>query len=112
MAAFVKGDVVVVPFPFSGTPGAKRRPAIVLVSWPFASSTDYMLCLISAKRVADPYLLPLAIEDIEGGSLARPSYVRPTYLFTADEGLILYKVGRLKADRLSEIIQQIVSILT
>ncbi len=30
MAAFVKGDVVVVPFTFSDLTNAKRRPALVL----------------------------------------------------------------------------------
>ncbi len=29
MAAFVKGDVVIVPFPFSELSQAKRRPALV-----------------------------------------------------------------------------------
>ncbi len=31
MATFVKGDVVIVPFPFSDLTQAKRRPALVIV---------------------------------------------------------------------------------
>ena len=30
MAKFIKGDVVVVPFPFSDLTNAKRRPALVI----------------------------------------------------------------------------------
>jgi len=30
MAKFVKGDIVVVPFPFSDSTQAKRRPALIL----------------------------------------------------------------------------------
>ena len=30
MAGFVKGDVVVIPFPFSDLTETKRRPALVL----------------------------------------------------------------------------------
>ena len=30
MATFVKGDVVIVPFPFSDLSQAKRRPALVV----------------------------------------------------------------------------------
>ncbi len=30
MARFIKGDVVVVPFPFSDLTRAKRRPALVV----------------------------------------------------------------------------------
>lgn len=32
MGKFVKGDVVVVPFPFSDLSAAKRRPALVIAT--------------------------------------------------------------------------------
>jgi mRNA interferase MazF len=33
MARFIKGDVVVVPFPFSDLSSSKRRPAFVAASF-------------------------------------------------------------------------------
>jgi mRNA interferase MazF len=111
MGAFVNGDIVVVPFPFSAVQGSKRRPAIVMASWPFAGSTHYLLCSISSQRAPDPFLVPLVAADVEGGTLALQSYARPTYLFTADEDLITYRLGTLKADRLSEIVAKIVRLL-
>ncbi|MDR3302598.1 MAG: hypothetical protein LBT01_08770 [Spirochaetaceae bacterium] len=30
MGKFIKGDIIVIPFPFSDLPGAKRRPAFVI----------------------------------------------------------------------------------
>jgi len=32
MATFIKGDVVIVPFPFSDLSQAKRRPALVVAN--------------------------------------------------------------------------------
>lgn len=111
MATFVKGDVVVVPFPFSVGPGSKRRPTLIVASWPFAGGTDYLLCLISSQAVNDPYLMPLDAGDIQGGTLSRQSYVRPTYLFAVDEGLIAYKVGTLESEKFKQVVEEIVSVL-
>ena len=41
MEEFVKGDVVIVPFPFSDLTQAKRRPALVIAS---LSGADVILC--------------------------------------------------------------------
>jgi mRNA interferase MazF len=111
MARFVKGDVVVVPFPFSAAPGSKRRPALVLASWAFGSSNDYLLCLISTQTVPDPYCLALEPDDIEYGVLHRASYVRPAYLFTADEALIVRKFGQLRAEKLARVLQTLNDVL-
>lgn len=46
MARFVKGDVVVVPFPFSDLTSAKRRPALILAE---LEGDDRILCQITSQ---------------------------------------------------------------
>ncbi len=67
MARFVKGDVVVVPFPFSDLSQAKRRPALVLTN---LEGDDLILCQITSQQVRDQYAIKLDHEDFEGAGLS------------------------------------------
>jgi len=104
MGKFVKGNIVVVPFPFSDLSSSKRRPALVLVD---LKSNDFILCQITSKTVLDDFAVTLNVADIEDGTLNATSNIRPNKLFTADKGIVLYKVGTLRNDRLSEVINKI-----
>ncbi|MDJ0633262.1 MAG: hypothetical protein QNJ34_08750 [Xenococcaceae cyanobacterium MO_188.B29] len=44
------------------------------------------------------------------GGLNQNSNIRPNRLFTADQGIILYKAGQLKVDKLKEVINKIIDI--
>lgn len=56
MGAFVKGDVVVLPFPFSDLSVTNRRPALVVASLP---GDDVILCQITSRDVANPNAISL-----------------------------------------------------
>lgn len=108
MGRFVKGDVVVVPFPFSDLSNAKRRPALVLAE---LQGNDLILCQITSQTIRDPYAIALTSQDFQTGSLKQTSNIRPNRLFTADRSIILYKVGQIGEAKLSAVIGQIMSIL-
>ncbi len=80
MARFVKGDVVVVPFPFSDLTRAKRRPALVVAEM---ERDDLILCQITSQRIRDRYAIPIDDKDFQTGSLKQRSNGRPNRLFTA-----------------------------
>ena len=94
MAGFVKGQVVVVPFPFSDLSGSKRRPAFVLADLP---GNDIILCQITSQDSKDN-LVALAISDFVEGSLQVSSFIRPSRIFTADKNIIMCKAGKVKKD--------------
>ena len=108
MERFIKGDVVVVPFPFSDLTQAKRRPALVIAE---LEGDDFILCQITSQRIKDKYAVPIEDDDFETGTLKQRSNVRPNRIFTADRHIILYRVGHLKPEKINQIIERIVSIL-
>ena len=92
MGRFVRGDVVVLPFPFSDLSAAKRRPALVVAD---LAGDDVILCQITCQIKRDPYALPLTNSDFTTGGLRGDGHIRPNRLFTADSGIVLYKVGTI-----------------
>ena len=108
MERFIKGDVVVVPFPFSDLTAAKRRPALVIAE---LSGDDLILCQITSHKIIDTYSIELNDNNFESGNLNKNSNIRPNRIFTADKKILLYKVGHLKKEKITETIDKIISIL-
>jgi mRNA interferase MazF len=108
MARFVKGDVVIVPFPFSDLTQTKRRPALVITT---LTGDDLILCQITSQSISDRYAILLNNDDFSSGNLNQPSNIRPNRLFTADKQIILYKAGQIKLEKLTEVVNQIVTII-
>jgi mRNA interferase MazF len=108
VAGFVRGDVVVVPFPFSDLTNAKRRPALVLAR---LDGDDVILSQVTSQTVKDRYAVELKVGDFADGGLNLTSNVRPNRVFTADTRIILYRVGSVKPAKLTEVVGRLVAIL-
>ncbi len=68
MGKFVRGDIVVVPFPFSDLTDSKRRPALVLTD---LKGDDIILCQITSKNRHDSYSIVLDDSDFELNSVRK-----------------------------------------
>ncbi len=73
MARFIKGDVVVVPFPFSDIIQSKRRPALIISK---LGGNDLILCQITSQSIKDNYAISLEDNDFETGNLKQISNIR------------------------------------
>jgi len=100
MEEFMKGDVVVVPFPFTDLSASKKRPALVIAK---LQGDDLILCQISGKERSDKYSINLENSDFKEGNLDVSSIIRPNRLVTAEISIISYKIGYLKTEKLKEV---------
>ena len=107
MGKFVKGDIVVINFPFSDLTGAKRRPALVLSD---LDGDDIILCQITGQSKADKYSITLIYDDYEDGSLKAESIVRPNKLFTADKNAIIYLACRITSAKTDEVVDAVIDL--
>lgn len=109
MEELVKGDVAVLPFPFSDLSAVKKRPALVAAT---LKGDGIILCQITSAERKDYLAIPLANSDFQEGSLNLNSNIRPNKLFTADKSLILYKAGSLKKRKIQEVEAAIIRIFS
>jgi len=105
----MKGDVVVVSFPFSDLSSSKRRPALVVAK---GSERDLILAQITSKAFRDAYAIELTSDNFVSGGLHLLSYARPNKIFTAEAGIILYKLGCLKPEKMNEVVSAIIGLLS
>ncbi|NJK95474.1 MAG: type II toxin-antitoxin system PemK/MazF family toxin [Bacteroidetes bacterium] len=109
MERFVKGDVVVIPFPFSDLSGSKKRPAFVLADLP---GDDIILCQITSQNSLDSYAIALESSHFISGNLPVASLIRPSRIFTADKNIIIRKAGKVNDTILENVIKIIIDILS
>jgi mRNA interferase MazF len=109
MGRFIKGDVVVVPFPFSDLSGNQKRPTLVIADLP---GEDIILCQITSKHKSDSFAIPLNTGDFSTGVLPIDSFIRPNKIFTAYKTLILSIAGHLSDVKIHETLKAIVNIIS
>ena len=108
MERFVKGDVLVVPFPFTNQNASKKRPALVVAR---LKGDDLIILMISSKIRADKYSVSLADRDFKHGELPLISEVRVNRVTTIDQSIVLRKIGSLKSEKVNEIISKLIQVL-
>ena len=108
MERFVKGDVIVLPFPFSDLSASKKRPALVLAD---LEGNDVVLFQITSEARFDKDSLKLKASDFKKGKLSVVSMIRPNKLFTADISTIHYKVGSLKIEKINKTIKTLIRLI-
>jgi mRNA interferase MazF len=93
----IKGDIVLVNFPFTDLSQTKLRPAIIL--WVDQAGSDVVLCAITSQntdRLKDgEFLISTEDPEFKSTGLRVRSKARVTRIVTLNRELVLRKLGRL-----------------
>lgn len=91
---YSRGDVVVVPFPFTDRSSIKRRPAVVLNNVQFQISSGHVVLGMITSTSGPTWPDDVPLSDLESAGLSRHSRFRPKLATLADD-LVIRRAGRL-----------------
>ncbi len=98
MTTYERGDIVLVPFPFSNQTATKKRPAVVISSSLYNEKTnDIVIIAVTSKIEKNTDVGECLISDWQVAGLLKPSAVKPA-ISTIEHVLVLKKLGSLSAN--------------
>jgi mRNA interferase MazF len=102
----IKGDIVLIPFPFTDLSGNKNRPAVILID----SEEDVTVCFITAQlKWQTEFDIILKPSDLNG--LKKLSLVRLTKFATIDKDLIIGRLGSFDDNNIDLLNSNLIKIL-
>ncbi len=108
MEGLVKGDIIVIDFPFSSFKELKRRPVLILK---IPKGEDVIVSQITGSSYEKSAEIEIENKDFRQGSLKRESFVRIDKIASIEKSLIKYKIGSLKSEKFNEIIERVCSFI-
>jgi mRNA interferase MazF len=100
-----KGDIVLIPFPFTDLSGIKNRPALILADGEIDITVSFITTQLKWQEDFD-----VKIEPSQTNGLKRTSLIRLTKLATIDKDLVIGKLGNLSQDELTSVDNNLVKI--
>lgn len=101
-----KGDIILVPFPFTDLAGNKYRPALVLIE----SKYDVTVCFITTQ-IQWKEELDIIVSPTNFNGLKKKSLVKLTKFATIDKDLVWGRIGTLENSYILQINKNLTEVL-
>lgn len=109
MTSYNRGDVVLMPFPFTDLSTQRQRPAVVLSGDRFhQGGQDVIIAAITSQQASMFTDYPL--QDWQSAGLLGPSVIRVGKLLTLHKALVRRKLGALAPSDLREVEKRLVQV--
>ena len=99
-----RGDLLLVPFPFTDLSATKRRPVLALTA---PDRFGDFIALPVTSRPQIEHVVPIGASDLVSGTLPVTSWVRTNRVVTLNVSLVVKTVGRVSERKIAAAVQQV-----
>jgi mRNA interferase MazF len=103
---FERGDLLLVPFPFTDLSATKRRPVLAVTA---ADNYGDFIAIPVTSRPQAEHGLPIAATDMLTGTLPVASWIRTNRIVTLNASLVVKIVGRISERVVSDAVARFCS---
>jgi mRNA interferase MazF len=93
-----KGNIILIPFPFTDLSGKKLRPAVILIATDYDLTVSFITTQLKWKENTDLELVPTNLNGIK-----MPSLIRLSKIATIDRSLAIGKLGELHQNEIIDL---------
>jgi mRNA interferase MazF len=107
---YKRGDVVLVPFPFTDLSSNKQRPALVVSSDAFNSTHSDIVVVAITSHVPvsmGPDEFFISQDELRHCGLPKPSILKLSKIVTLHQRLTIKRIGSMSQPSLEKVLQQI-----
>ncbi len=107
-----RGDLVLVPIPFTDLSSNVRRPVIVISNDTYNQTTaDMVVVAMTSNLTATPHSFVITSADLVAGSLNHPGRVRADKIYTLAQSIVVRTFGKVNDATFDRIRQLLADLL-
>src|ERR1044072_4197368 len=99
-----RGDLLLVPFPFTDLSANKRRPVLALTA---PDRFGDFIALAVTSRPQIEHAMPITTADLVSGALPAASWIRTNRIVTLNISLVVKTVGRVSERAIGAAVRQV-----
>ena len=108
---YKRGEIVLVPVPFSDLSSIKKRPVLVISNTTHNfTSPDMIVVAITSNLVQNGIVIEQS--DLKTGELPKKSLIRCEKIYTLEQSIIVKRFGVLSEDVLLKVANEIHNLIT
>jgi len=108
---YKRGEIVLVPVPFSDLSTIKRRPVLV-VSNTSHNDTSRDMTVVAITSNLQQRGIMIETNDLLVGKLPKPSLIRCEKIYTVEQRIVIKRIGIVSGDVLNCVTKEIIELIT
>jgi len=108
---YSRGEVLLIPVPFTDLSASKRRPVLVVSNNSYNSANLDMIIVAITSNLIQPGI-PITTNDMIRGQLPKSSIIRTDKIYTLDQNIVVKSIGHISESILSNVRYDIINLVS